>query len=159
MKDRPFAEGSRGCHALLWLDAQNLNAKEHHFILPLVIKNFIMQSVAFISSISQVRIKFIFFVLIDHTYLESNFLLLASMTTYLKDLIQSIGRYGGLSWQNWVKGCLEAQVVSLLGAKSLASMRGKGKLNMLEDPRHYNFYSDIRKNNPLCCLPCPTSTF
>ena len=47
------------------------------------------------------------------------------MTTYLKDLIQSIGRYGGLSWQNWFKGCLEAQVVSLLDAKNLASMRGK----------------------------------
>ena len=56
------------------------------------------------------------------------------MTTYLKDLTQSIGRYGGLSWQNWVKGYLEAQVVSLLGAKNLASMRGKGKLNMLDDP-------------------------
>ena len=56
------------------------------------------------------------------------------MTTYLKDLTQSIGRYGGLSWQNWFKGCLEAQVVSLLGANSLASMRGKGKLNMLDDP-------------------------
>lgn len=42
------------------------------------------------------------------------------MTTYLKDLIQSIGRYGGLSWQNWVKGCLDAQVVSLLGAEFLA---------------------------------------
>ena len=35
-KDRPFAEGSRGCHALLGLDTQNLNAKECHFILPLV---------------------------------------------------------------------------------------------------------------------------
>ena len=57
------------------------------------------------------------------------FLLLPTMTTYLKDLTQSIGRYGGLSWQNWVKGCLDAQVVSLLGARSLASMRGKGKLN------------------------------
>ncbi|KRY02639.1 hypothetical protein T12_8387 [Trichinella patagoniensis] len=43
------------------------------------------------------------------------------MTTYLKDLTQSIGY-------------LEAQVVSLLGAKNLASMRGKGKLNMLYDP-------------------------
>ena len=29
---------------------------------------------------------------------------------------------------------LEAEVVSLLGAKNLASMRGKGKLNMLDDP-------------------------
>ena len=74
VKDRPFIEGSRGCHALLWLDAKNLNAKERHFILPLVIKNIIMQSVAFISSISQVRIKLIFFTLIDHTYLESNFI-------------------------------------------------------------------------------------
>ena len=59
-------------------------------------------------------------------------------TTYLKDLTQSIGRYGGLSWQNQVKDCLEAQVVFLLGAMNLASMRGKGKLNMLEDPRQYN---------------------
>ena len=47
------------------------------------------------------------------------------MTTYLKDLTQSIGRYGGLSWQNWFKVCLEAQVVSLLGAKNLASISGK----------------------------------
>ena len=56
------------------------------------------------------------------------------MTTYLKDLTQSIGRYGGLSWQNLFKEYLEAQVVSLLGAKNLASMRGKGKLSMLDDP-------------------------
>ena len=62
------------------------------------------------------------------------FLLLAPMTTNFKDLTQSIGRYGRLSWQNWFKGCLEAQVVSLLGALNLASMRGKGKLNVLDDP-------------------------
>ena len=30
-------------------------------------------------------------------------------------------------------GYLEAQVVSLHGAENLASMRGKGKLNMLEE--------------------------
>ena len=101
IKDRPFAEGSRGCHVLLRLDAQNLNAKERHFILPLVIWAFIMQSVAFITSISQDHIKLIFFTLINHTYLESNFIA-RNMTTYLKDLTQSIGRYGGLSWQNWV---------------------------------------------------------
>ena len=100
IKDRPFVEGSRGCHVLLWLDAQNLNAKERHFILPLVIWTFIIQSIAFISSTSQDRIKLIFSALINYTYLESNFLLLATMTTYLKDLTQSIGRYGGLSWQN-----------------------------------------------------------
>ena len=73
VKDRPFAEGSRGCHVLLWLDARNLNAKERHFILPLVIWTFIMQFVAFISSTSQERIKLIFSTLISHTYLESNF--------------------------------------------------------------------------------------
>ena len=56
------------------------------------------------------------------------------MITYLKDLTQSIGRYGGLSWQYWFKGCLEAQVVSLLGARNLASMREKSKLNVLGDP-------------------------
>ena len=82
----------------------------------------------------------------------------APMTTYLKDLTQSIGRYGGLSWQNWFKGCLEAQVVFLLGAKNFTSMRGEGNLNMLDDPRQYNV-SDIGKHNPLSCLPCPTSTF
>ena len=32
------------------------------------------------------------------------------------------------------KGYLDAQVVSLLGAKDLASIKGKRKLNMLEDP-------------------------
>ena len=93
-----------------------------------------MQSVAFISSMSQDHIKIIF----SHTnksyIFREQFLLLAPMTTYLKDLTQSIGRYGGLSWQNWVKGCLDAQVVSLLCAKDLASIRGKSKLNMLEDP-------------------------
>ena len=37
------------------------------------------------------------------------------MTTYLRDLIQSIGRYGGHSWQETgFKGFLDAQVVSLL---------------------------------------------
>ena len=66
--------------------------------------------------------------------LREQFLLLAPITTYLKDLTQSICRYGGLSWQNWFKGCLDGQVVSLLGAKNLASIRGKSKLNMLEDP-------------------------
>ena len=57
----------------LWLDARNLNAKERHFILPVVIETFSMQSVAFITSISQDHIKLIFSTLISHTYLENNF--------------------------------------------------------------------------------------
>ena len=52
----------------------------------------------FYTSISHDRIKLIFSALISHTYLESNFIA-CNMTTYLKDLTQSIGRYGGLSWQ------------------------------------------------------------
>ena len=114
------------------MDAQNLNAKERHFILPLVIGTFIMQSVAFIASITR-SYKAYFLRTNKSCIFREQFLLLAPMTTYLKDLTQSIGRYGGLSWQYWFKGCLEAQVVSLLGAKNLASMRGKGKLNMLDD--------------------------
>ena len=73
VKDRPFSEGSRGCHVLLGLDAQNLNAKERHFILTLVTWTFILQSVAFITSILHDCIKIIFYALISHTYLESNF--------------------------------------------------------------------------------------
>ena len=42
-------------------------------------------------------------------------MLYAPMTTYSRDLIQSIGRYGGHSWQETgFKGFLDAQVVSLL---------------------------------------------
>ena len=44
----------------LLLDAQAINAKERHFMLPLVIATFIMQSVTFISLPSQVRTKLIF---------------------------------------------------------------------------------------------------
>ena len=115
---------------LLWLDAQNLNAKERHFIFPLVIWTFIMQSVTFISSTSQDRIQLIF-LHINRSYIfREQFLLRAPMTTYLKDLTQSIGRYGGLSWQNWFKGYSKAQVVSLLSARNLATVREKDKLNM-----------------------------
>ena len=94
---------------------------------------FIMQSVAFITSTTS-SYKAYFLCTNKSCIFREQFLLLAPMKTYLKDLTQSIGRYGGLSWQNWFKGCLEAQVVSLLGAKNFASMRGKDKLNMLDDP-------------------------
>ena len=54
------------------------------------------------------------------------------MTTYLKDLTQSIGRYGGLSKQDFGLRVLDAQVVSLLSAEFLASKDG-GKHHMLKD--------------------------
>ena len=85
------------------VDAQNLNAKERHFIFPLVIWTFIMQFVAFIASIT--RSYNAYFLRTNKScIIREKFLLLAPMTTYLKDLTQSIGRYGGLSWQNWFKG-------------------------------------------------------
>ena len=41
-----------------------------------------------------------YFLHTNKSYIFSEqFLLLATMTTYLKDLTQSIGRYGVLSWQ------------------------------------------------------------
>ena len=44
-----------------------------------------------------------YFLCTNKSYIfREQFLLHAPMTTYLKDLTQSIGRYGGLSWQNWV---------------------------------------------------------
>ena len=43
------------------------------------------------------------------------------MTTYLRDLAQSLGRYGGHLKKIWVSGFLDAQVVSLLSAEFLAS--------------------------------------
>ena len=76
-----------------------------------------MQFVAFIASIP--RAYKAYFLHTNQSYIfREQFLLLAPMTTYLKDLTQSIGRYGGLSWQNWVKECLEAQVESLLGSRN-----------------------------------------
>ena len=101
IKDRPFAEGSRGFHALFGLYAQSLNAKECHVILPLMIATFIMESVAFITLPSQVRPTLIFPYTKRSNMFRSNFYcLFAPMTTYLKDLTQSIGRYGGLSKQD-----------------------------------------------------------
>ena len=108
------------------VDAQNLNAKERHFILPLVCGPLLRSPSLFLLP-QQVRIKLIF----SHTnksyIFREQFLLLARMTNYLKDLTQSIGRYDGLSWQNWFKGCLDAQVVFLLGAKDLASIGGEAR--------------------------------
>ena len=58
----------------LFLDVRALNAKEHHFMLPLVIATFVMQSVAFIPLPSQVRTKLISLTIIVQTYLEAIFI-------------------------------------------------------------------------------------
>ena len=58
----------------LFLDAQALNAKERHVILPLVIATFIMQSVAFISLPSQARTTLISLTIKVQTYLEAIFI-------------------------------------------------------------------------------------
>ena len=55
------------------------------------------------------------------------------MTTYLKDLAQSLGRYGGLLKIRFgFKGFLDAQIVSLLGAEFWLAKMG-GKHHMLKD--------------------------
>ena len=55
-------------------------------------------AVTFIASTSQDRIK-AYFLHTNKSYIFiEQFLLLATMKTYLKDLTQSIGRYGGHSW-------------------------------------------------------------
>ena len=121
----PFIEGSRGCHALLWLDAQNLNAKRTSLYIAACDKDlyYVVRRFYFFHLTSSYKAYFLH---TNRSYIfREQFLLLAPMTTYLKDLTQSIGRYDGLSWQNWFMGCLEAQVLYLLGAKDLASIRGK----------------------------------
>src|SRR5215216_7502778 len=98
VKDRPFAEGSRGCHALICLYAKSLNAKDCHVILPLMIATFIMQSVAFILCHHKfVQCSIFSYTKRSNTFRSNFYCLFAPMTTYLKDLTQSIGRYGGLS--------------------------------------------------------------
>ena len=48
VKDRPFVEGSRGCHALICLYAQIPQCKRTSRYIAPCDRNFIMQSVAFI---------------------------------------------------------------------------------------------------------------
>ena len=75
----------------------------------------------------------------------------------MKDLTQSIGRYGGLSKQDLGLRVLDAQVVSLLSAEFLAS-KDRGKHHMLKDLWQYKFYVNMNKHKSLRCLACPTST-
>ena len=134
VKDRPFAEGSRDCHALICLHAQPLSAKECHVTLPLKMATFIMQSVAFILHHHKFVQRSIFsYSKRAHTFRSNFYCPFAPMTTYLRDLAQSLGRYGGLLRKIWVFGFLDAQVVSLLIAEFLAS-KDRGKHHMLRDP-------------------------
>ena len=123
VKDRPFAEGSRGCHVLICLYAQPLSAREHHVIFPLMIATFITQYVAFILCHHEFIQRSIFsYTKWSNTFRSNFYCLIAPMTTYLKDLAQSLGRYGGLLKIRF--GFLDAQVASLLGAEFLASKDG-----------------------------------
>ena len=97
-----------------------------------MIGTFIMQFAAFITSISQDRIK-AYFLHTNKSYIfREQFLLHAPMTTYFKDLTQSIGRYSGLSWQNWFKVCLDASSISNW-CKRFGQQGVRSKINMLED--------------------------
>ena len=87
----------------LVLYTQSLNAKECHVILPLMKATFVVQSVAFITLPSQVRTTLIFpYTKGSNTFRSKFYCLFAPMTTYLKDLAQSLGRYGGHLKKIWV---------------------------------------------------------
>ena len=60
----------------LFLDVQALNVKECHFILPLVIATFIMQSVAFILHHHKIVQRLFSLTIKDHTYLGAIFIAL-----------------------------------------------------------------------------------
>ena len=104
VKGRRFAEGSRGCHALICLYAQSLRARERHIVLPLKMTAFIMQSVAFILCHHKFVQHSIFsYTKWSNTFRSNFYCLIAPMTTYLKDLTRSLGRYGGfLKNKIWV---------------------------------------------------------
>ena len=154
VKDRPFAEGSRGCHALICLYAQSLSAKEHHVILPLVIATFIMQSIAFIALPSQVRTTLNFILHFQKQFLlpycTDDNLLEGSCSIYRQVWWTLKTRFGFKSF--W----MHKQYLYLVWNFWLARMGGKH--HMLNDLWQYNFYVNMNKHNPLCCLPCPTST-
>ena len=96
VKYRPFVEGSRGCHEFICLCAQPLSAKECHVALPLVIATFIIQSVAFILHHHNFVQRSIFsYTKLSHTFRSNFYCPFALMTSYLRDLAQSLGRYGG----------------------------------------------------------------
>ena len=90
-----------------------------------------MQSISFIASITR-SYKAYFLRTNKSCIFRDKFLFLAPMTTYLKDLTQSIGRYGGLSWQNWVLRVFGSTSSISTWCKELATMRGKGKFNHVE---------------------------
>ena len=76
LKDRLFAQGSRGFHALICLYAQPLSAKERHVILPIVIATFIMKlSLLFFAITSSYNAQFSLR-LNDPTLLEAIFIAL-----------------------------------------------------------------------------------
>ena len=58
----------------LFLDVQALNGKECHFILPLVIATFIMQSIAFIFYYHKILRSLFSLTIKDHTYLGAIFI-------------------------------------------------------------------------------------
>ena len=74
VKDRPFTEGSRGCHVLIYLHAQSLSARERHIVFPLKMTTFIMQSVTFILCHPSSYNAQFSLTLNDLTYLEAIFI-------------------------------------------------------------------------------------
>ena len=120
---------------------------------------FIMQSVAFILCHHKFIQRSIFsYTKWSNTFRSNFYCLIAPMTTYLKDLTQSLGRHGGfLKIRFGFKGFwCTSSISTWCGIFWLAKMGGKH--HMLKDLRQYDFYVNVNKHKPLPCLPCPTST-
>src|SRR3990170_7945146 len=112
VKDRPFAEGSRGCHALFIFGCASSYCKgTSRYIAPCDSNlYYAVRRFYFFTITSSYNV---YFPCNKRSYIfkEQFLLLFAPMTTYLKDLIQFIGRYGGLSWQEngfKVFGCISS---------------------------------------------------
>jgi hypothetical protein len=143
VKDRPFAEGSRGCHAVICLYAKSLNEKESHVILPLMIET-LLCGLSLLSVPSRfVQCSIFSYTNWSNTFRSNFYCLIAPMTSYLKDHTQSIGRYGGLLKIGLGWRFLDAQVVSLLGAEFFAR-KGIGQAphvkGLIRLRRIYNFW-------------------
>ena len=94
VKDRSFAEGSIGCHVLLWLDAQKCKRMSLYIATFDRDLYYAVRRFYFFHITSSYQAYFLH---TNGSYIfREQFLLLVAMTTYLKDLTQSIGSYGGL---------------------------------------------------------------
>ena len=97
LKDRPFAEGSRGCHAIFVCMLNLLVQKNVMLYCPLWWQPLLCSlSLLFLHHHKFVQRSIFSYTKWSNIFRSNFYCLIALMTTYLKDITQSIGRYGGL---------------------------------------------------------------